>query len=79
MTWRAIAISAVPSWRDEPGGRGDLANSRVADYKENRYYVKRRTGPGQRNIALSFYWWPGDAPLQGAFEAWPCTCPPFSA
>jgi len=41
-------------WRDEP--RPGYTR-RVADYKENRYYVKRRTGPGQKNIALSFYWW----------------------
>jgi hypothetical protein len=54
-------------WRDEPGGRGDLGNSRVAEYKENRYYFKRREG--RKNIALSFYWWPGDLPLQGSYDA----------
>ena len=55
-------------WRDEPGGRGDLVNSRVAKWKENRYYFKRR-GDGQKNVVLSFYWWPGDGPLQGSIDA----------
>ena len=53
-------------WRDEAGGRGDIGHSRVDMFKENRYYYKRRQG--QKNIALSFYWWPGDLPLQGSVD-----------
>ena len=55
-------------WRDEPGGRGDVGNSRLGEWKENRYYFKRRGDKQKKNIMLSFYWWPGDNPLQGSVD-----------
>ena len=53
-------------WRDEPGGRGVLAGA--TEWKENRYYFKRRGDKQKKNIMLSFYWWPGDHPLQGSVD-----------